>query len=177
MKALVVYESIFGNTKAIAEAIAEGLAVRFDTGTVETGSAAASVAGLDLIVIGGPTHAWSMSRPSTREAGRAQARRHGLAPVSGDIGVREWLARVVDGAGTKAAVFDTAVESFGIFGVFPGGSAAKGEARELERAGFRLIDEPRQFRISVKDDNTVLVPGELERAKLWGAHLAELAAG
>lgn len=173
VKARVVYESIFGNTKAIAEAIAEGLSGRFDAEAVEIGSAGASAAGLDLIVIGGPTHAWAMSRPSTREAGREQARKQGLAPVSGDLGVREWLARVADGGGMKAAVFDTAVEAFGIF---PGGSAAKGEAREFRRAGFSLIDEPQQFMVSVKDDHTVLVPGELERARQWGEHLAERAA-
>ncbi|MCW5717567.1 MAG: hypothetical protein KIS68_07025 [Bauldia sp.] len=173
MKARVVYESIFGNTRAIAEAIAEGLAARFDTETVEITSASESAAGLDLIVIGGPTHAWAMSRPTTREAGRAQARKLGIDPVSGDIGVREWLARVVDGAGTKAAVFDTAVESFGIFS---GGSAAKGEAKAFRRAGFELIDEPQQFRVAVKDDRTVLIAGELERARKWGEQLAERAA-
>ncbi len=167
VKARVVYESLFGNTKAIAEAVAEGLSADFDTETVEVGQAANTTAGLDLIVIGGPTHVWSMSRPMTRTAGRDQAAKQGIEPVSKDIGVREWLDGLEDGHGMMAAAFDTGTGSFG-------GSAAKGEKRQLSHNGYRLIDEPMKFLISAAGGVTVLKPGELERAKKWGQTLAQL---
>ena len=66
MKARIVYESIFGNTKAIAEAIATGLSAGFEIATVEGNASPPGVAGIDLIVVGAPTHVLSMSRPSTR---------------------------------------------------------------------------------------------------------------
>jgi flavorubredoxin len=59
MKALVVYESMFGNTRQIAEAIAAGLAESVDVAAVEVSEATAEAAeGADLLVAGGPTH-WS----------------------------------------------------------------------------------------------------------------------
>ena len=90
MGALVVYESMFGNTKAIAEAVAEGLATRMRAEVVEVGSAPAHVGReIALLVAGGPTHAFSMSRASTRDSAAQQA----TGPlVSGGRGVREWLA-------------------------------------------------------------------------------------
>ena len=67
MKAVVVYESMFGNTRQIAEAIAAGLAESADVAAVEVSEATAEAAeAADLLVAGGPTHAFSMSRPSTR---------------------------------------------------------------------------------------------------------------
>jgi hypothetical protein len=168
MKARVVYESLFGNTRAVAEAVAEGLSSVFETETVEVGQAAQTVSGLDLIVIGGPTHAWSMSRPMTRSAGREQAAKQGVEPVSKNVGVREWLDGLDDGHGMMAATFDTGIGAFG-------GSAARGEKRQLSHNGYRLIDEPKQFLITTAGGATVLKPGELQRAKEWGQHLAMLA--
>jgi hypothetical protein len=92
MKALVVFESIFGNTQHIAEAIAEGL--RGEVEVVEVGKARAEIAGVDLLVVGGPTHAWGMSRAMTRSGARDQAAKAGTKPVSEGEGVRDWLARL-----------------------------------------------------------------------------------
>ena len=66
MKALIVFESIFGNTQHIAEAIAEGLRGEIEVEVAEVGKARPGIDGADLIVIGGPTHAWGMSRTMTR---------------------------------------------------------------------------------------------------------------
>jgi flavodoxin len=73
MRALIVYESMFGNTRQIAEAVAEGLraghdAAPVEVGLVEVGEAPATVADVDLLVVGGPTHALGMSRPETRQS-------------------------------------------------------------------------------------------------------------
>lgn len=173
MKARIVYESTFGNTKAIAEAIATGLSDGFETETVEVGACPPNVSGIDLIVIGGPTHVLSMSRPSTRAAGKEQAAKIGKTPVSPGLGVREWLDGIADGHGTMAAAFDTGM---GKLGIFPAGSAAKGEAKQLARRGYRVIDMPQQFLVATEGDRTFLKDGELDRATQWGRKLAHLAA-
>ena len=67
MRALVVYESMFGNTEAVARAVADGLAEMHDVDLREVSQAPiAVIARVDLIVVGGPTHAFSLSRPATR---------------------------------------------------------------------------------------------------------------
>ncbi len=172
MKARIVYESIFGNTKAVAEAIASGLSAGFETETVEVNACPPNASGIDLIIVGGPTHVLSMSRPSTRAAGKDQAAKIGAKPVSEGVGIREWLEGLGDGHGNMAAAFDTGM---GRLGIFPAGSAAKGEAKQLARKGYRMIDEPHQFLVATEGNRTFLKEGELDRASRWGAELARLA--
>lgn len=172
MKARVIYESTFGNTRAVAEAIAEGLSAAFEIETVEVGHASPDTSDVDLVVIGGPTHAWAMSRPTTRKSAQEQAAKGGIAPASDGIGVREWLASAGDGNGRMAAAFDTGV---GKIGFISAGSAAKGEASRLGQHGYRLIADPEQFLVDGTAGATMLRPGELERATAWGADLARLA--
>ena len=64
MTALVVFESMFGNTKVIADAVAEGLARHLPVRQVEVGAAPTVIGGeVELLVVGGPTHAFGLSRP------------------------------------------------------------------------------------------------------------------
>lgn len=172
MKALVVYESFFNNTRQIAEAIAAGLAPTFDTEVVEVGSASTDLADHDLVVIGGPTHVWSMSRPSTRASGREQAAEQGIDPPSDGIGIREWLDGLSLSPPTKVAAFDTGV---GKIGFVSAGSAAKKISTRLRSMGLSLAADPEQFLISVEDGETLLKDGELARAEGWGANLARTA--
>jgi flavodoxin len=68
MKALVVYESMWGNTEKVADAIAAGLGESMEVELAEVGSApVAPGPEVSLIVAGGPTHAFSMSRTTTRK--------------------------------------------------------------------------------------------------------------
>src|SRR3954451_22153506 len=92
LRALVVYESMFGNTEKIAGAITHGLQLEgVDCGLVEARSAPTGLpADLDLLVVGGPPHAFSMSRASTR----ADAVRQGAPAERGATGIREWLESV-----------------------------------------------------------------------------------
>ena len=92
MRALVVYESMFGNTQAIADAVADGLAARVRVDAVEVG-AAPTVVGDDvvLLVVGGPTHAFGMSRQATRQDAGRQAER-GLVSEESD----QWQYRFLD---------------------------------------------------------------------------------
>ena len=69
MKALVVYESMYGNTAEIGEAIAASLRaheLEVDAGPI-TRFAPSELAGFDLVVVGGPTHAHGMSMSATRK--------------------------------------------------------------------------------------------------------------
>ena len=68
MKALVVYESMFGNTAHIARAIGAGLAEGGVVVTIAKVDAvdADEVAGADLLIVGGPTHAHGLSSASSR---------------------------------------------------------------------------------------------------------------
>ncbi len=96
MSALVVYESMFGNTQSIAKGIGDGLSSRMTVEIVEVGEAPSIIdPDVELLVVGGPTHAFGMSRPGTRQ-NAAQQTGHDL--VSKGIGMREWLATVQGGS-------------------------------------------------------------------------------
>jgi hypothetical protein len=77
MRALVVVESVFGNTRRIAEAISSCLSTQIDVRMVDVAEAPTELAGIDLVVVGGPTHAFGMTRLSTRRGRRGADRRQG----------------------------------------------------------------------------------------------------
>jgi hypothetical protein len=164
MTALVVYESMWGSTKAIAEAIADGLAPGGPVRVVEVSDLEGAVGDdVDLLVVGGPTHAFGMTRASTRDGA---AKDH--PPVISTTGVREWLEGLHLRAGVACAAFDTKV-------VKPNlpGSAGRAIDKELRRLGGRPVAKATTFRVHGKWDG--LADGELERARDWGAELAEAA--
>jgi hypothetical protein len=169
MRATIIYESFFGNTQAVAEAISEGLSGRFNVVVCEVGQAPPSLAGVDLLVLGGPIHAWSMSRDLTRKGAREQAEVAEIEPASQGIGIRDYLRELPEvPAGIAAAAFDTALRKTGWL---PTGSAAKPAAKRLEARGFSLLVEPEHF--YVKDTQGPLDEGELDRARVWGVALAD----
>ncbi|HWS57520.1 MAG TPA: flavodoxin/nitric oxide synthase [Actinotalea sp.] len=168
MTSLVVYESMFGATKAVAEAIGEGLAAAGPVRVVEVGALAAAPDGdvvptdVTLLVVGGPTHAFGMTRASTR----ADAAKE-LGPViSATIGVREWLERVTVPDGVGCAAFDTKVLRPNL-----PGSAGKGIDKHLRRLGGRPVTRPRTFTVHGKSDG--LVEGQVDQARAWGAELGD----
>ena len=128
MKALVVYESLFGNTAAVGEAIAASLAERgpeIVAGPITT-IRPADVEGADLLVVGGPTHAHGMSRAPSRKQAAADSNNAFEAPTV-DPGLREWIDALPAGGGRLAAAFDTRIDK----PIFLTGSAAKGIGRRL----------------------------------------------
>ncbi|MDT4942487.1 MAG: hypothetical protein QOJ34_2576 [Pseudonocardiales bacterium] len=164
MRAVIVYESMYGNTRAIAEAIAEGIAP-IDSTTLPLAAADRSaLEGADLIVIGAPTHAFGMSRPQTRAAAADAMRKPGntlsLEPGAAGLGVREWLAFPMPSA--RTAVFDTRVKWSRL------GHASHAIDKQLSRRGIALFERPQSF--FVTKDNTLVI-GELERAREWGHEL------
>jgi len=171
MAALVVYESMYGSTQAIAAAIAEGMAPAGPVRVIEVGALAAEPGGsvisgdVDLLVVGGPTHAFGMSRPNTRLDAAKDAPSGSV--ISSGIGIREWLdeAALPDG-GTRFATFDTKT----VVKVKLPGSAAKAAHKHLRGIGGRPAADPKTFWVHGKSDG--LVEGELEAARAWGAELA-----
>jgi hypothetical protein len=164
MRALVVFESMFGNTQSVARAVAEGLSSHVSVDLVEVGAAPPVIGeDVELLVVGGPTLAFGMSRPGTRQGAAKQAPQ-GL--VSKGIGLREWLPAQRGGSGrVSVAAFDTR------FGKprWLVGSAARAAERRLRRLGFAVLAPSESF--FVKATSGPLLDGERERALEWGREL------
>jgi hypothetical protein len=170
IRALVVYESMFGGTHRLAEAIAEGMQDRIDVSLVSAGNAASRMV-TDLLIVGAPTHAGGLSSPDTRaeaEAWSEDPERH-LALDCGarGIGVREWLDNLESPIPSYAA-FDSRANAARIMT----GSAAILINRKLRKLGGTAVANPISF--LVHENN--LLDGEVARAIQWGAQLASVAA-
>jgi flavodoxin len=164
MKALVVYESMFGNTEQIARAVADGLGESVDVQLTEVADAPADPGpGVALIVAGGPTHAFSMSRENTR----ADAISKGAHEGEREFGLREWMAALPSGQHTeKMATFDTKIKSMRHLP----GSAAKSAAKAAHHHGYESVARAESF--YVDDVDGPLLDGETDRARAWGRQLA-----
>lgn len=164
MSILVVTESCFGNTRTVAQALADALAERPGAGPVTLVSADDTPlrlpAGVDLVLVGSPTHNLGMPTPASRR----QAETTG-APAAA-VGVREWVEGVTaDPAApdVRVVTFDTAVK-----GAFSG-SAAKAAAKVLRRRGFTGAERGPSFLVA--GTAGPLVDGEVARARAWAAGL------
>ena len=142
-KIIVLYDSGFGNTKQIAQAIADGVGdsasllhvSEFTTGHLNNVSA---------IIAGSPINGF-MPTEKMQTALK-------LIPAGGLKGV-------------KAASFDTRMH------VWIHGDAAKKISKRLAAAGAEIISEPMFFYVTGKEGP--LAEGEIERAKAWGRKLVE----
>ena len=161
-KAWVVYESMYGNTREIADAVAQGVKEWADVEVREVSTATVLPGDLDLVVVGAPTHAFGLSRPSTREDAAHKAHR---SVESAGMGLREWMDAV--GLATSApsfVTFDTRVRHPHL-----PGSAAKKAAKRLRGVGGTQVAKPESFWVDGMEGP--LVEAELERARAWGAAL------
>ncbi|PPJ03640.1 hypothetical protein [Nocardia cyriacigeorgica] len=169
MRALVVFESVFGSTAAVARAVARGLGRHGTVELVDVAAAPATRPTLnagDLLVVGGPTHAFGMSRVRTRRRG---AERTGDTTVI-DTGIREWLADAPPAEPMSyAATFATRAAK----PRWVTGSAAHGAAHQLRLLGFELIAGPEDFLVA--KTSGPLLSGELERATRWADRLGQIA--
>lgn len=166
--ALVVYESMFGNTKAVAEVVALALSHDFEVDLTECGSAPTPVPDeVALLVVGAPTHAFSLSRASTRDSARQQT-----PPTAhpSESGLRDWLGRLehcgrpAGPTGLVAAAFDTKVARPRL-----PGSAAAVAAKKLRRLGVSVMVAPKTF--YVEGTQGPLVDGESDASLQWGREL------
>jgi flavodoxin len=167
MKALVVYESMYGNTAAVGEAIAASLrshGVEAEAVPVSQIEPIAT-ADVDLLVVGGPTHVHGMSSSRSRQTAADDAENTFPEPTVAP-GLREWVTQLPEGTGRFAAAFDTRIDKPMILT----GSAAKGIGRRLKGRGFRFVLEPESFLVSTQNE---LLDEEVEHAIAWGRQLAE----
>jgi hypothetical protein len=154
---------LWGNTAAIARAIAEGIGP--DTRALSTAEATgAALAGVDLIVAGAPLLAFNLPNDKMRESIGKDPTHAQHPPDLSHPSMRAWLAALPPGQG-RAAAFETRIWWS------PGSSAAK-ILKELERLGYRPIGKGQRF--IVKDKYGPLREGEIERARAWGAELARM---
>ena len=163
MKAVVVYESHWGNTAAIARAVAEGIAE--GTPALSTSEAGAeALAGVELIVAGSPLLGFALPSETMVKGLSAETSR-GAPPV--DLThppMRVWLDALPSAHGCAAA-FETRIW-------WSPGSAAKAILRKLDERGYHQLAAARPFIVTGKYGP--LREGEIEAARAWGAELARL---
>jgi hypothetical protein len=164
MNAIVVYESVYGNTRAIAEAVADGLG----GARLSPVQLAPEVGDAELLVVGGPTHMHGLSTDASRKNGAQAAAEDGVTIEAGATdkpGLREWLRDLPQVRQGNAAAFDTRLDrSRWLTGV-----AARGIVQRLRRRGYD-ISGAESFLVA--DSEGPLEEGELERARAWGLRLA-----
>ena len=148
MKSYVVYDSAYGNTKAVAEAVVEGLKPLGAAAVSITDFNPGKLSGGDLLVVGSPINGW---RPTAR--------------------ITELLSKLGNGklTGINAAAFDTRVR------FFIHGDAAKKMTRLLKESGANIISSPAPF--YVRGTEGPLRSGELEKAANWAKTLATAVEG
>ena len=166
MSATVVYESVYGNTRAVAEAIAEGLG---DAEVMSVNEAADQTFDTDLLVVGGPTHLHGLATNRSRAIAVEAAHEDGSGQVepgaAEEPGLRAWLRDLGNGDGAKAAAFDTRADK----SPWLTGAASRGITKRLRHRGYEVVG--RQSFL-VEDSEGPLADGELDRARDWGHKLA-----
>ena len=149
MKALVVYDSQYGNTERIARTIADTLSASGDVRAIHVDAAhPAELQSVDLLVVGCPTQGWRPTPATQSFLERVSSERIGSLTV---------------------ACFDTRFR----LPRWITGSAAKVMARKLKAKGASLVLEPESF--FVKGSEGPLRGGELDRASTWAQMLLEKA--
>jgi flavodoxin I len=147
MKALVIYDSVYGNTEKIAQAIGEVL--NNEARVVRVGEAVPTELGtLDLLIIGSPTQG---GKP-TKE-------------------LQDFLSQIPENSlkNVKVTSFDTRISTrlVGIFGYAAGRILEVLKTRKGQVAAF-----PQGF--FVQGSKGPLKEGELERAISWAKGIAEV---
>lgn len=169
MRAVITFESIYGNTRAVAEAVAEGLQSLGEVAVLSHHEVdPALVSNADLVVVGAPTRMHGLPTSMSRKMGAHGGEEEGVELDPGATagpGIRTWLSEQ-SGDGRRAAAFDTRADGRPAVT----GSAARGIAKRLRRCGFEVVAEPESF--LVEDAEGPLMDGELERAREWGSSLA-----
>ncbi len=170
MKSVLVYESMYGHTHTIAEAIARGLG---KVGPIKVGGTdditVDEIVGADVVVVGGPTHQHGIATESSRlvaikhaaESPDVELDDSATAPA-----LRDWLDSLPRASSQMGLAFDTRINKPSILT----GSAARGIARRLHRHGFTPMEGPESFLLDGSDGP--LLVGEEERAEEWGTMLA-----
>ena len=182
MRALIIYESMFGNTHAVADAIAEGLRASGEATVVSAADAEGTdLTNVDLLVVGGPTHMHGLSglytrRSALRTAESSHGQLHAEPGASEEHGLRSVLETLPAGSHIEpqgiavkhqvaAAAFDTRRSGPALLT----GRASRTIAKRLRQRGYARAATPASFLVDSKDR---LLDGEIDRAVAWGKVLA-----
>jgi flavodoxin len=166
VKAVVVYESLWGNTASVARAIADGLGT--EAKVLSTSQATAEeLVGADLVVAGGPVFGFQLSSERMRQGIRDSPESGAPAPDLSGPPLRSWLEALPSGTG-RCAAFDTRVRG-------PFGKGAPTVAVGLQAKGYQLVARPEGFIVTGKYGP--LRKGELDRARQWGEQLLRSVVG
>lgn len=156
MKTLVIYDSVFGNTEKVGQAMGAALEAHGEVTVRRVGEVQPEdLTGLDALIVGSPTRAFSPT-PDTKT----------------------WLKSLTRGSlqSVKVAAFDTRMDTdkvdSGVLNVMVKvfGYAAKPIADRLTKKGGVLTMEPEGF--FVEGTEGPLTDGELERAAAWAQRIA-----
>jgi hypothetical protein len=174
MRALIAYESLYGNTHIVANHIADGLRDGYEVTVFPVSEVTIEMLNeADLLVVGGPTHIHGMSTNRSRQAAADAASKPGsgltLEPDSVGPGLRDWLQEISHGHGAPAAAFDTRLDGPQFFT----GRASLGISHRLRRQGYHLVLDPESFLVSKQN---ALIDGETIRARDWGTALTAASA-
>lgn len=184
MRALIIYESVSGNTHTVAEAIAEGLRTSGEATLVPAADAEGSYltnVDVDLLIIGGPTHVHGLPalytrKPAVRTAAPPAGRPHAEPGASEESDLRSVLETLPAGSHVEpqgiavkhqvaAAAFDTRRSGAALFT----GRASRAIAKRLRQRGYASAARPASFLV---DGEGRLLDGEIDRAVQWGKSLA-----
>jgi len=179
MRVVVVFETLFGTTRDVAESIAAGVTDGLPGAQVDVlrvGEAVPErVALADLLIVGGPTHNGGPTTILSRTARVAAEERkepgdrHGLEPGAEGAGIRDWFHGLPQTDGERhAAAFDTRVD------IPLAGGAGPGIALRLRFRGYEVVERPEGF--FVEGNGGPLRDGERQRARSWGEGLARMVA-
>jgi hypothetical protein len=158
MSALVVVETYFGNTRHIADVVADRLTeIGIETAVVSVEDAPTQLDdGMELLVVGAPTHNLGLSTVESRRTASAQVGR--LEPR---IGVREWVGLVgLPNVPPLVALFDTRTGH-----PWMAGSAAAQASVLFVRRRLPVLAARETF--WVQGITGPLTAGEDERARRW----------
>ncbi|MEZ5194768.1 MAG: hypothetical protein R2734_21375, partial [Nocardioides sp.] len=144
MSIQIVVESMFGNSREVAEVVADGAReAGADVSVTPVAEAGRDVQpAATLLVVGGPTHAFSMTRSATR----ADALREGAPYGDKETGIREWIDRATPRPDLPVITFDTRIQV-----KFVPGSAAKSAAASLKGHGFAHVTRGPTFFVLAKE--------------------------
>ncbi|MDA0352388.1 MAG: flavodoxin domain-containing protein [Chloroflexi bacterium] len=167
-RALVVFESMYGNNQQLAAAIADG--VRSAGGLAEvlevSDAPRALPADVSLLLVGAPNHATGLPHQS----GRTSAAKETDQPlVSSGIGLREWFDQLEKPPhAVSAAGWDTRLTKPRFLRFLD--RASRGIEQRLRRRGLRIVVRAEHFYVT--GTTGPLADGELDRARQWGTALA-----
>ena len=148
MKALIVYDSVYGNTEKIARAITLGLSEKGDARLARAGKENTDIQGIDILVVGSPTQGGRPTPP-----------------------VQEFLKAIPSNGlqNVKVASFDTRMRKggSGAFAKLFGYATGRIESELKKRGGTVIASEG----FGVTGREGPLEEGETDRARKWGSGL------